>query len=828
MIINFQIFFLIASLSLFCKNSNHDTTTKEDKEQREKKGLLQNIWENVTKENITEKLKSEIASFSDRINKYEDKIESLLKKTSGFDDFLNDTGKKSKQIENILGPVFSLTLSAVMIYFYYNNSHTSLFNNNKKKIKPITIKDIAGNKEVITKITNAIKLAKKKKSMTSILLEGPPGTGKTVTVQAILNELGIKYDLILPSDIFGMFLGETEKKITHILSTAKKNAPYAIIIDECEELFGEKSNRLNIGQNGGRSGTEQNMKNILLQYMGGTFDMEGVILIGITNNKELIDPAFLRTGRFGRNIIHVGYPDEEDRVAIITYYLRKTQLTLGEDITIEDMTTKLSGTSQADIATFFTDNTFTDNKITQKEFNSYLLTDIIGKKHTIKKITLQDIAGNKKNITKIQQVIKKSQKNTNMTCILLEGPPGTGKTITAQAILNDMRIQNKLLLPSDILSPYIGESEKKITKILSDAQMQAPYVLIIDECEKIFEIRNKNTANAASSQSDNVKNILLQYMDGAFNMKGVILIGITNHKELIDPAFLRKGRFSNIINIGYPIYDDRIDIISHYIKKANLSLDESLTMEYMASKLEGMSPADISSLFMDNTFENNIVNKKQFIDFYLNLIMGENNEAIIIDDTEKKNISIHEIGHALLTYIFDTRYDGLEEFDFVTNIPRMMTLGASHSKSPLAYKSATKERLIQKIDILLGGRIAQEIILNNIDSGAQNDLERAKEIAKKMITTLGMGKYISGEYKSEELVNEVNSIINNEYALVKSFITKNKKLILKLAEELFKNNILYKEDIARIIDQYEKDNNTKITFDREEKIYIKKTPKVVE
>lgn len=196
----------------------------------------------------------------------------------------------------------------------------------------------------------------------------------------------------------------------------------------------------------------------------------------------------------------------------------------------------------------------------------------------------------------------------------------------------------------------------------------------------------------------------------------------------------------------------------------------------MASKLEAMSPADIASLFMDNTFTKNILTQREFIDCYLNLIMGEKNDSIIITEAEKRNTSIHEIGHALLTYIFETRYNGLEEFDFVTNVPRMRTLGASHSKYPLAYKSATKKRLLQTIDISLGGRIAQEVILNTIDSGARSDLEQAKEIAKKMITSLGMGKNIASEYNAKELVNEINSIISTEYKLVKSFIIKNKGL----------------------------------------------------
>lgn len=431
-----------------------------------------------------------------------------------------------------------------------------------------------------------------------------------------------------------------------------------------------------------------------------------------------------------------------------------------------------------------------------------------------KKIRLKDIGGYKKIKEKLLKIMQnaKTTDQDNVTGIILYGPPGSGKTFIAQAIANEINIPIKVIKITDILTMFVGNSENQLKEILETAKDNAPYIILIDEIENLLE--DRNAPSMPGHPGPNLKNLFLTYMDGTEIMKNVIIIGTTNRLNIIDPAFLRSGRFEHKINIDLPEYNDRLDIINLYIKKNNIILNNNLTAAYIAEKTNGFSPADIKKLFQNikNIFNSNHITLENFIQTYLDTILGEENKEIILNKNEKKNTAIHESGHALVSFILSRINNNYSTFDFVTITPRGRTLGTSHSKKDAEYRSLTKEHSENQIAIALAGRIAQEIILHKIDSGASNDLKNATLIAETMITNFGFGKKLSQKQDSTMITNEINEIIEAQYKKVTLFLQKYKALLLEISNELIKKETLYKIDLEKIVKEYEKKNKCIVIY----------------
>jgi cell division protease FtsH len=431
-----------------------------------------------------------------------------------------------------------------------------------------------------------------------------------------------------------------------------------------------------------------------------------------------------------------------------------------------------------------------------------------------------DIGGYTDIKNELSEIIENTTNNTqktNITGIILYGPPGTGKTYFAQAIAAEKNLSFAVINSTDIYSSiYIGEAEIKLKQILNEAKMNTPSIVFIDEIENLISARDSEKDSEKTTYT-NVKNILLTYMDGTENMGQVIIIGASNNIKNIDKAFLRPGRFEHIIAIDLPSYQDRLEIIKILITKKNLLLNSDITLDYLAERTANFTAAELNKLF--SIIEN--INKKNhrsntsietFTKAYLQCTLGKENKHIIVNNNEKRNTAIHEAGHALLEIILNKSNNNYYIFDFVTISPRGLSLGASHTTEPIEYKSWTKEDAKNRISVLLAGRIAQEIILNQIDEGASNDLEKATLIAKNMITKQGFGKKISQIHNKKEVINEANDIIETEYKRVTNFFKQHKALLLLISDALVKKETLYKKDIKKIVNTYEINNKIKLLY----------------
>jgi cell division protease FtsH len=335
--------------------------------------------------------------------------------------------------------------------------------------------------------------------------------------------------------------------------------------------------------------------------------------------------------------------------------------------------------------------------IFNKHFNST-------KNKKINDIFFSDIGGYTDIKTKLMEIIADAKnpktKTTNMTGILLERHPGTGKTYLAQALANESGLPIALINKTDILSsPYLGNAEKEMVNLLEEAKNEKPCIIFIDEIETFLTDQNKED-RSFKDVNNNVKNILLTYMDGAHNMQGVILIGATNNTKDIDSAFMGPGRFEYNLQIELPEFTDRIDIIRILLRKYDLFTDQNITPSYIAEITSSFSAADLNKLFKiikkkkDKTTTH--INKKDITEAYLECSLGRKSNRII-NEEEKNNTAIHQTGHALISYILNKSNSSYYNFDFVTITPRGRSLGSSHEKNPIkSLISEISKELIEK------------------------------------------------------------------------------------------------------------------------------------
>jgi len=327
------------------------------------------------------------------------------------------------------------------------------------------------------------------------------------------------------------------------------------------------------------------------------------------------------------------------------------------------------------------------NSTKNKKINDIFFSDIEG--YTDIKTELMEIIADAKN---------PKTKTTNMTGILLEGPPGTGKTYLAQALANESGLPIALIDKTDILSsPYLGNAEKEMVNLLEEAKNEKPCIIFIDEIETFLTDGNKEESSF-KDVNNNVKNILLTYMDGAHNMQGVILIGATNNTKDIDSAFMKPSRFEYNLQIDLPEFTDRLDIIRILLRKYDLFTDQNITPSYIAEITSSFSAADLNKLFkiIKKKKETPHINKKDITEAYLECSLARKSNRII-NEEEKNNTAIHQTGHALISYILNKSNSSYYNFDFVTITPRGRSLGFSHEKNPIkSLISEISKELIEK------------------------------------------------------------------------------------------------------------------------------------
>ena len=364
------------------------------------------------------------------------------------------------------------------------------------------------------------------------------------------------------------------------------------------------------------------------------------------------------------------------------------------------------------------------------------------------RITFKDVAGldeAKAEVMEVVDFLKDPKKYTTLggklpKGVLLVGPPGTGKTLLAKAVAGEADVPFFSISGSDFVEMFVGVGAARVRDLFKQAKEKAPCIIFIDEIDAVGRSRGKGAMMGANDERENTLNQLLVEMDGFATDKGVILIAATNRPDVLDSALLRPGRFDRQIMVDKPDLKGRIDIFKVHTKE--LSLSKDVNLKALASQTPGFAGAEIANAANEAALLASRRNKlsiemKDFEDAIERVVAGLEKKNKVINPREKQIVAYHEAGHAIISWMM-AENDPVQKISIV---PRGMSALGYTMNIPLEDRYLmTKSELLARICGLLGGRIAEEIIFNEISTGAQNDLEKVTSIAYNMVMVYGMSE----------------------------------------------------------------------------------------
>ena len=447
-----------------------------------------------------------------------------------------------------------------------------------------------------------------------VLLYGPPGTGKTLIAKAVANESGANFFSIAGPEIMSKYYGESEQRLREIFDDAQKAAPSIIFIDEIDSIAPKR------GEVTGE--VERRVVAQLLAMMDGLKERGQVVVIGATNREEAIDPALRRPGRFDREI-EIGVPDRAGRIEILQIHVHS--MPISEDVNLDSLADRMHGFVGADINALckeaamralrrYLPDLTTEDEIPAeivekmqvmgedfeealKEIEPSSMREVLVE---VPRVNWSDLGGlgllKQELIEAIEWPIKQPEKFRQMGIsppkgILLYGPPGTGKTMIAQAVANETQANFISVRGPQMLSKWVGESEKAIREIFRKARQVSPAIIFFDELDSIAPMRG---TDEGSHVMERVVNQLLAELDGMETLRDVVVIAATNRPDMLDPALLRSGRFDRMLLVGPPDKLGRHEILR--IQTAKMPKSEDVNLEELAELTEGYVGSDLSSL----------------------------------------------------------------------------------------------------------------------------------------------------------------------------------------------------------------------------------------
>ena len=448
------------------------------------------------------------------------------------------------------------------------------------------------------------------------------------------------------------------------------------------------------------------------------------------------------------------------------------------------------------------------------------------------KITFADVAGIEEAKGEVQEIIdflKDPQKFQKLggkipKGVLLVGAPGTGKTLLARAIAGEAGVPFFSMSGSDFVEMFVGVGASRVRDLFDQAKKTAPCIIFIDEIDAVGRHRGAGLGGGHDEREQTLNQLLVE-MDGFETNQGVIILAATNRPDVLDPALLRPGRFDRQVVVPQPDVKGRLEIIKVHTK--NIPVDERVNLEQIARGTPGFSGADLANLVNEAALlaarkSKSKVEKADFEAAKDKVLMGVERKSMIISETEKRNTAYHEAGHTLVAKLTP----GTDPIHKVSIIPRGRALGVTQQLPIDDRYTYSKDYLMKALSILLGGRAAEEIALKHTTTGAGNDLERATELARKMVTEWGMSEKLGpltfgkkdeqifigreiakhkdySEKTAVDIDEEVKRIVIEAYDLSKKLLTENQALLDALASALLEKETMDGAEIAALIQETE-------------------------
>lgn len=444
------------------------------------------------------------------------------------------------------------------------------------------------------------------------------------------------------------------------------------------------------------------------------------------------------------------------------------------------------------------------------------------------KVTFQDVAGIEEAKDELQEIIEfliDPKKFTKLggripKGVLLVGPPGSGKTLLAKAIAGEADVPFFSISGSDFVEMFVGVGASRVRDLFNQGKKNAPCIIFIDEIDAVGRHRGAGLGGGHDEREQTLNQLLVE-MDGFESNEGVIIMSATNRPDVLDPALLRPGRFDRQIVVPIPDVRGREAILKVHTRKTILSQDVDLSI--IARGTPGFSGADLENLVNEAALLAARKSKKEiemedFEHAKDKVLMGVERKSMIIPYEERKNAAYHEAGHALVANMIP----GSDPIHKVTIIPRGMALGITQQLPIDERHTYPKEYLLDNITILLGGRVAEEIVLNHETTGAGNDIERATEIARKMVCEWGMSEKLGplnygkkeehiflgreitrhrdfSENTAQEIDGELRKIVTGCFERARGIVIKNIDALHAIANKLLEKEVLDGQEIENII-----------------------------
>jgi cell division protease FtsH len=444
-----------------------------------------------------------------------------------------------------------------------------------------------------------------------------------------------------------------------------------------------------------------------------------------------------------------------------------------------------------------------------------------------KKVTFKDVAGAEEAKEELQEIIeflKEPQKFQKLggripKGVLLVGPPGTGKTLLARAIAGEAGVPFFSISGSDFVEMFVGVGASRVRDLFEQGKKNAPCIIFIDEIDAVGRHRGAGLGGGHDEREQTLNQLLVE-MDGFESNDGVILIAATNRPDVLDPALLRPGRFDRRVIVARPDVKGREGILQVHTKK--IPLAEDVDVSVLARGTPGFSGADLANLVNEAALNAARYNQKSvtMTDFEGakdKVLMGVERKSLIISDAEKRNTAFHEAGHALVAAMLP-HADPLHK---VTIIPRGMALGVTMQLPADDKHTYTRDFLESQIAIMMGGRLAEELFLEHMTTGAGNDIEQATEMARRMVCDYGMsslgpltfgkreeqiflGREIAQhrDYSEDTAIRidqEIKRFVMEGYDKAKKILEENRDTLCRIAEALLEREVLDANEVRMII-----------------------------
>ncbi|MDO5716945.1 MAG: ATP-dependent zinc metalloprotease FtsH [Tissierellia bacterium] len=445
-------------------------------------------------------------------------------------------------------------------------------------------------------------------------------------------------------------------------------------------------------------------------------------------------------------------------------------------------------------------------------------------------ITFRDVAGLEEEKTELYEIVDFLKNPAKFTAIgaripkgvLLVGPPGTGKTYISKAVAGEAGVPFFTISGSEFLEMFVGVGASRVRDLFKRAKKESPCIIFIDEIDAVGRKRGSGLGGGHDEREQTLNQLLVE-MDGFEKNEGIIMMAATNRPDILDDALLRPGRFDRTISIGLPDVRGRYEILKIHTKDKPLA--EDVDLKQIAKRTPGFTPADLENLVNEAAILSarqnaKVIQRTSIEEASIKVIAGPEKTSTLITPEEKRLVSFHEAGHAIVSRFTK----GSDPVHMVTIVPRGRAGGFTYMVPEEELNYHTKEKILGEIVVLLGGRAAEDLMLGDISTGASNDIERATKLAHAMVAKYGMSKTLGtlnytddeshlflgkslghsktfSEETLKQIDEEMREIISHCYQKAIHLLEENKEALIRLAEALMERETIYKREFDALFEE---------------------------